>query len=77
MSHLIDIHKSYNLNTNPLHVLNGINLSVDEGELVAIMGASGSGKSTMLNKMTGAKSTVGAFQFTTLTVVPGMMEYRG
>ena len=49
MIHLIDIHKSYNLNTNPLHVLKGINLSVDEGELVAIMGASGSGKSTMLN----------------------------
>ncbi|MEC7658844.1 MAG: ABC transporter ATP-binding protein, partial [Bacteroidota bacterium] len=44
-----DIHKSYNLNTNPLHVLKGINLSVDKGELVAIMGASGSGKSTMLN----------------------------
>ena len=36
-------------NTNPLHVLKGINLSVDKGELVAIMGASGSGKSTMLN----------------------------
>ena len=44
-----DIHKSYNLNTNPLHVLKGINLSVDKGELVAIMGASGTGKSTMLN----------------------------
>ena len=43
-----DIHKSYNLNTNPLHVLKGINLSVDKGELVAIMGASGSGKSTIL-----------------------------
>ena len=49
MIHLTDIHKSYNLNTNPLHVLKGINLSVAEGELVAIMGASGSGKSTMLN----------------------------
>ena len=49
MIHLSDIHKSYNLNTNPLHVLKGNNLSVAEGELVAIMGASGSGKSTMLN----------------------------
>ena len=49
MINLSDIHKSYNLGSNPLHVLKGINLSIKEGELVAIMGASGSGKSTMLN----------------------------
>ena len=49
MIELKDIHKSYNLDSNPLHVLKGINLSVEEGEIVAIMGASGSGKSTMLN----------------------------
>lgn len=33
----------------PLPVLKGINLQIDEGELVSIMGSSGSGKSTMLN----------------------------
>ena len=49
MIELKDIYKSYNLDSNPLHVLKGINLSVQEGEMVAIMGASGSGKSTMLN----------------------------
>ena len=49
MIELKDIHKSYNLDSYPLHVLKGINLSVEEGEMVAIMGASGSGKSTMLN----------------------------
>ena len=44
-----DLQKSYDIGHNKLHVLKGINLSIDEGEFVSIMGSSGSGKSTLLN----------------------------
>ena len=44
-----DLHKSYDTGKSKLHVLKGINLEIDEGEFVSIMGSSGSGKSTLLN----------------------------
>jgi putative ABC transport system ATP-binding protein len=49
MIEIKDLHKSYKMGSNSLHVLNGVNFSVAEGELVSIMGSSGSGKSTLLN----------------------------
>ena len=49
MIEIKDLHKSYQTGSSSLHVLKGINFSVEEGELVAIMGSSGSGKSTLLN----------------------------
>lgn len=49
MIQIRDLHKSYHMGSNSLHVLKGINFNVKEGELVSIMGSSGSGKSTLLN----------------------------
>lgn len=45
---LKDLNKTYP-GVVPVHALRNINMHIDRGELVAIMGASGSGKSTMLN----------------------------
>lgn len=44
-----NIHKSYPMGKDSLHVLKGLDLHVKEGEFISIMGSSGSGKSTMLN----------------------------
>jgi len=49
MINITNLHKSYKMGANSLHVLKGINFEVAEGELVSIMGSSGSGKSTLLN----------------------------
>jgi putative ABC transport system ATP-binding protein len=46
---LKNLHKSYEVGQNKLHVLKGIDLTIEKGELVSIMGSSGSGKSTLLN----------------------------
>lgn len=49
MIELNGIRKSYNIGQRQLPVLKGIDMKVEEGEFVSIMGSSGSGKSTLLN----------------------------
>ena len=54
MTHLIEfqqISKVYKMGEYEVHALSGVNFVLEAGEMVAIMGASGSGKSTAMNIM--------------------------
>jgi putative ABC transport system ATP-binding protein len=61
---LRDVYKIYGSGDTEVRALNGVNLDIDEGDFVAVMGSSGSGKSTCMN-MLGCLDTPthGAYRF--------------
>ncbi len=53
MIHVTSLNKRYRVGTQDIHVLRDLQLSVEPGEMVAVMGASGVGKSTLLHLLGG------------------------
>jgi putative ABC transport system ATP-binding protein len=45
----VNLHKTYHLGGTVVQALDGVDISIDEGEMVAITGSSGSGKSTLMH----------------------------
>ena len=63
---VVDVYKSYYLHGKRIDVLNGVSLTIERGEMVSLVGASGSGKSTFLH-------VVGTLD----APAAGVMRYQG
>lgn len=55
----------------------GFHVKKSGDSTVVLLGFPSVGKSTILNQLTNAESKTGAYEFTTLDIVPGVMHYRG
>lgn len=78
---LSNVNKEYNIGTQVVRALSNINLQLDDGEFVVVLGSSGAGKTTLLNllggmdKATSGLITLGDRDITALDK-SGLCEYR-
>jgi putative ABC transport system ATP-binding protein len=73
---LTGIERTYTLGGRPVHALRNVNLTIQAGEYVSIMGPSGSGKSTLLNLLGCLdRPTAGSYRFGTEEIA-GMTELQ-
>ena len=75
------VYKTYQVGGKPFNALDGVNLSIDQGEFVVILGPSGAGKSTLLNLLGGMDTvTKGSIMIDDLDIAKldskGLTKYR-
>ncbi len=66
------VSKTYDIKTIPVHALNGIDLTFEEGEFASIVGPSGSGKTTLLNILGGLDDPTGGVVMIDGTNITGL-----
>ena len=77
MLQIKDIHKTFNIGTiNEKKALNGVNLHLEEGDFVTIIGGNGAGKSTTLNAVAGVWPTDSGSILIDGVDVTGLQEYQ-
>lgn len=76
MLELKNVHKTFNLGTiNEKKALNGVNLKLEEGDFVTVIGGNGAGKSTLLNLIAGVHQCDGGTIFLDGMNMTGMKEH--
>lgn len=74
MIELKDICKDYHVDENVIHALQGVNLKIEAGEFISVVGPSGSGKSTLLNIMGGLDHPTKGEAYIDGTLVSGISD---